>query len=120
MIELRRRKPDVPIGTRVWIYTTVPVARVEGYATLSETITLPKAEFWSLYKTEAGVSQDDFDRYFDGLADANGLRLVNIQKLTSSISLDGLRREANGFHPPQFFRRLTVGEPELELLLSAV
>lgn len=78
-VELRRRTIHVEPGDRVWIYTTVPEARIAAVATIVQVCTGQPEDIWRRYKNSVGVSADEFDRYFHGSEQACAIVLRNVQ-----------------------------------------
>ncbi len=119
-VELRRRRPTIADGAIVWIYTTSPEAKVEGFAQAKHVVSAPLRDFWTRYATQTGVSHEEFVQYFDGLDQANGIVLGSPVKLEKPITLSELRATQHSFHPPQFFHRLSEQLPVLHQLRAAI
>ena len=115
-VELRRRKMAVQPGTRVWIYSTHPRARVEACAIVEGLFSGSHDELWNTFGDKVAVSRCEFDHYFAGTADAHAIVLREVTPLKRSIKLKELRRRLAGFHPPQFFKRLDPSCKELYVL----
>lgn len=115
-VELRRRKMSVRPGTRVWIYTTRPRACVEACAIVEAVFSGSHDELWNAFSDKVAVSRCEFDHYFSGTVDAHAIVLREVAPLARSIKLNELRRRLAGFHPPQFFKRLTPSCSELRVL----
>jgi len=112
-VELRRRKMAVQPGTRVWIYSTHPRARVEASAIVEGVFSGSHDELWNTFGDKVAVSRYEFDHYFAETVDAHAIVLREVAPLKRSIKLKELRRKLDGFHPPQFFKRL---DPSFEKL----
>lgn len=117
-VELRRRKMHVAPGTTVWLYVKKPLGAVVGYAYAGETYTAAPSTVWSNYGCVSGISKAEFTDYFDGLAVASAMLLSGPRKLKQQISLDELRAQTLGFHPPQFYCRIEDESPIKTLLTS--
>lgn len=117
-VELRRRTVHVEPGSRVWIYTTVPEARIAAMATIVRVCTDHPERIWHRYKDSVGISSEEFDRYFCGSERACAIVLSDVQAVVPAVHLTELRKRAKRFHPPQFFKRLREGSVELNLLRS--
>ena len=115
-VELRRRKMAVQPGTRVWIYSTHPRARVEACAIVEGVFSGSHDELWNAFGDKVAVSRCEFDHYFAGTADAHAIVFRQVAPLKRSIKLKELRRRLAGFHPPQFFKRLDPSCKELCVL----
>jgi predicted transcriptional regulator len=112
-VELRRRTLRIAPGTRVWIYTKLPKARVGLVATVDKIDAARPNELWDRYQAQVAVSHRDFVEYFDGVVVGYAIVFRRIWALQPSIRLDELRKISRSFHPPQFFKRLHKSCPEL-------
>lgn len=108
-IELRRRIPHLPIGTRLWIYATKPIGAVLGCAFVEGTISGSLEEIWAASSDQAGVSRANFDEYFSGSEKGVALRLTGVQP-GQPVSMSTLRILRPGFHPPQTIARISKSE----------
>jgi predicted transcriptional regulator len=106
-VELRRRAPQLAPGTRVWLYSKIPVGEVVGYGTLEGVTVASPVALWERYDRCAGITHEDFARYFDGKCSGAALSFSAITPLEQTVSLDELRGIQPGFQPPQFYLRLT-------------
>ena len=118
LVELRRRNLRVSTGTRLWIYSTAPIASIELTATVKSVNVGSPSEIWSRFGSLAAVSRDEFDNYFRGSAVAVAVVLSAVRKLHRPISLGEIRRVSRNFHPPRFTKHLPPHSAELNLLLS--
>ena len=115
-VELRRRAMRVAPGATVWIYVKLPVGSIVGRARVEAVHALSPASLWRRFGMVSGLSREEFFEYFRGVTQGFALVLEGATRLRRSLSLDSLRRIAEGFNPPQFFVRLTAEHP----LFSAV
>jgi predicted transcriptional regulator len=113
LVELRRRKMHVEPGTTVWIYVTLPVGAIVGKVKIAEVHTSSPELLWSRFGDFSGLNRSEFFDYFEGLNQGTALVLDNAERLQYPYSLTALRKIAEGFHPPQFFKRLTTQHPLL-------
>ncbi len=65
-VELRRRKPNVPPGTRVWIYTKRPRACIAAVAVIEAIYEGSHNELWKRFGHRVAISRPDFDEYLAG------------------------------------------------------
>jgi predicted transcriptional regulator len=117
-IELRRKAINVPPGSRVWLYAKSPVAHINACATVKQVVTASPSVVWNRYRSEVGISRDEFNSYFEGSATACAMLLADVRRIAPALKLSELRLRLKGFHPPQFFKKLHKGSPELQLLRS--
>ncbi|HEY1903541.1 MAG TPA: hypothetical protein VGG56_13990 [Terracidiphilus sp.] len=115
-VELRRRKVHAKIGTRIWLYSKVPTARVEGTALIERFQEGDIKGLWAEFSSEVGVSKTEFEAYFRGCNTGYAIVLTGACAVTPAPDLKAIRQKLAGFHPPQFFKRL---EPEeVQVLLK--
>ncbi len=110
-IELRRTRIHATAGTLVVLYSSSPTRSVLGTAVLDEIIEAQPAELWPRVKDEAGVTQVEFDRYFENAARGYGLRLRDAVALATPTPLHSIRANA-GLEPPQSFRYVTRSQAD--------
>ena len=105
-VELRVRSMNLPMGSRLWIYTTLPVGKVKASTEVDFIGQLPPKEMWKKYGKKICIPKKEFDEYTRGrdIVAAIGLRNVNL--LDKEICLETMRRYEKNFQPPQFFSRL--------------
>jgi predicted transcriptional regulator len=58
------RKTSCPLG-RVYLYNTAPVKAFTGWMVVDEVIQLPQRELWHVVYRSAGVTYDEFAKYFN-------------------------------------------------------
>lgn len=109
-IELRRRFPDVPVGTWIYFYVTLPVGAVTGRARVAEIDADDPMALWRRHRSEVGLSHDRFAAYFAGRDRGFAVRLAGYETL-QAVELATLRRALPGFVAPQSYRFL-YGEAE--------
>ncbi len=119
-IELRRKAINVAPGSRVWLYAKSPVAHISACATVQRVVMGTPRVVWNRYRSDVGITRGEFDAYFEGSTTACALLLGDVRCVVPALKLSDLRSRLKGFHPPQFFKRLSKGSPELMLLRSYV
>lgn len=107
-VELRRKTMHVEPGSTVWLYVKKPVGAVLGFATVGTTYSAAPSTVWRKYGRVSGLSKSEFMSYFDGAVVASAMALSSPKRLKKPITLDALRAAMPGFHPPQFYCRLTT------------
>ena len=116
--ELRRRAPRIQPGCRVWIYTTAPEAMISVCATVDRVVKGTPREIWQRHQATLGVSFDEFEAYFADTDSACAIFFKQVEDVSPGVALSEIRSRSKGFHPPQFFKRLEEGSPELKLFRS--
>jgi predicted transcriptional regulator len=114
-VELRKRRPNVQPGARVWIYATAPTAAIRGFANLASIKTGPPSEIWRALGTETGISKVEFDAYFYACDVAHALVLTEVMVMKKALSLESIRRAVNDFQPPQFYCHLNGARKSMRL-----
>jgi predicted transcriptional regulator len=117
-IELRRRVPELPSGTRLWIYATRPTGAVIGVATIQEVDKAHPTTIWKKHRRHAGIDYTSFKAYFEGTQQAVAILLEAVQHV-GPITIGQLREIRDGFHPPQVLTRLTASEAKALRKLAA-
>ena len=56
-VELRKRRPRIEPGTRIWIYATAPTAAIKGYANLVQIQSGPPSFIWKNLGVRTGISK---------------------------------------------------------------
>jgi predicted transcriptional regulator len=105
-VEIRKRRPKVEAGTRVWIYATTPTAALRGYANLAEIETGTPSQIWKNFGLQTGISKDEFEAYLGVSQVAHALLLTDVMEMKKALSLEGIREVVDGFQPPQFYCHL--------------
>jgi predicted transcriptional regulator len=104
-VELRRRFPDVTVGTWIYFYVTLPVGAVTGRARVAAIDVDEPGALWARHHAKAGLSRDRFIAYFAGCDRGFAVRLEGYEPL-SPVALAALRLEFRGFVAPQSYRFL--------------
>lgn len=110
-VELRRRIPSLAIGTRLWIYATLPRGMLMGSAIVSHIFRGTPDEIWASCHREAGVDRGTFDSYFEGAKKAHGIELTDVVK-GDPVAFSRLKEIRENFHPPQVLMRLSEDEAD--------
>lgn len=116
--ELRRRAPRIQPGCRVWIYTKAPEAVISICVTVDRIVTGSPKDIWRSHHLNLGVSLSEFEKYFWGTDTGCAIFFKQVEDVSPGVALSEIRSKSRGFHPPQFFKRLEEGSPELKLFRS--
>lgn len=116
--ELRRRAPRIQPGCRVWIYSKAPEAMISICVTVDRIVKGSPQGIWQSHRTDLGVSRDEFDAYFGDTKIGCAIFFKEVVDVSPRVALSEIRSKSKGFHPPQFFKRLEEGSPELKLFRS--
>ena len=116
LVELRRRRMRVTVGTTIWMYVKVPVGKVIGSAQVQSLHDLAPTTLWRKYGDVSGLSRTEFFDYFSGVVRGFALVLSNPSRLEDPLTLQRLRALTDGFQPPQFFAHLASDGPLVSAL----
>lgn len=116
--ELRRRRPNLPPGTVVFLYSTSPKMEIVGVAEVSDVTSLPLDLLWQRVKKTVGIDKEAFYSYFAGVEVGHAVRLTNISKSVPTLPLATLRKIAPQYQPPQFYHRIVTDHPLYDFLLQ--
>lgn len=108
-VELRRRIPSLEVGTRLWIYATMPVKAIVGSAVVASIIRDTPEAIWSTYSEHSAIERDEFDHYFEGIREAVCIELRTVEKF-KHLGIDKLRKWKVGFHPPQVISKIASSD----------
>lgn len=110
-VELRTRAFNLPEGSKLWIYTTLPVGKVKLTTEIDFVDTDTPEVIWKKYYKQICISKDDFDAYTADRRVVSAIGLKSVTPLDKAICLDTLRQYESGFQPPQFFARVHPNRP---------
>ncbi len=105
-VELRTRSMNLPAGSRLWVYTTLPVGKVKLSTEIDFVEILPPKTIWKKYGENICISKNEFDLYTEGRELVSAIGLRNVTPLGKDICLKTMRRYEENFQPPQFFSML--------------
>lgn len=119
-VELRRRRIHVENGTRIWLYSKAPTARIEGTVCVQNVCEANPKGLWAKYSQMVGISKLEFDTYFRGCTKGYAIVLREARAISPGLDLAAMRNTVVGFHPPQFFKRLHADEVQAMLTTSGL
>lgn len=106
-VELRTRRLNLPIGSKLWIYTTLPTGCIEAVVEISFIITSEPEVIWERFSKNMCITKELFDEYTKGKQVVSAIGFTNIRQTDNSLCLKALRAIDKKFMPPQFFIKLT-------------
>ncbi|MFA6816629.1 MAG: ASCH domain-containing protein [Lentisphaeria bacterium] len=118
LIELRTRKMNIPEGTKVWIYSTMPKGEIAAFVMVKKIELISPENAWKKHSKVLCVQKDDFDKYTDGKTTVCLIYFNKLKELPKKISLNQLRLLKKGFCPPQFFMKLDQNQQIAKVLNS--
>ncbi len=114
-IEIRNRSVKLLPGSRMWIYSTLPKGYLEAVAVIQSIMIDSPSVIWNHYRDQISISPSAFRSYVNGSRSISAIFLMQVRKLSPSLSLRVLRSEIEGFHPPQFLKRIENSNALLDL-----
>jgi predicted transcriptional regulator len=111
--ELRRVRPTARVGQRVLIYSTSPTMALLASAVVEGVESGSPVGMWDRVRRKAGVSREEYLRYFASAEMASAIWLSEITPFERPLSLSQLRERWPWFRPPQSycFVRATFEQP---------
>jgi len=109
-VELRRIRPRVTPGDLVLVYVTSPIKALVGTVEVNEVLADAPDVLWNEVKHRAGISFEEFEKYYDGALTGFGIVCTNPRCLHQALTLDYVRHHWSTFSPPQLYRYLTSDE----------
>lgn len=116
--ELRTRPLNLEVGTRLWIYSTLPQGEIVGATQVEALFSGSPVDIWMKFSRQICISKEEFDTYVKNREKVYVVIIGCPNTLSKTPSLDHLRLVLNGFHPPQFFKRLTKEAALTQYLVS--
>ena len=105
-VELRTRSINLPVGSRLWVYTTLPVGKIKFYVEIDFIDVLSPRAIWKKYGKNICIQKNEFDDYTKDRNLVSAIGLKNVKLLKNDICLETMRAYEENFQPPQFFSRL--------------
>ncbi len=107
-VELRRTRPRLQKGDRVFVYVSSPVKSLVGCFEAAGVFKGTPDELWEESGENAAITRDDFDAYFREKTVGYAIAIQNASELPKRVSLAELRQELGSFHPPQCYHYLAA------------
>ena len=105
-IELRRTQMGIKSGDVLLIYTSAPEQSISGWFRVSRVEVRSVGEMWKKYHSRLGIGQAEYLAYFEGVKEAVGLHIGEVQCLEPVIFLNDIQMLVDGFFPPQGIIRI--------------
>lgn len=104
-VEFRRRFHEKHVGSFLVIYETYPAKSVVAFATIKEVVKQSVADLRKYFKKKGGVTESNFDKYFQGCKIGYAILLEQITELSRPFTLERLKDI--GLNAPQSYRLIT-------------
>lgn len=105
-VELRTRSINLPVGSRLWVYTTLPVGKIKFYVEIDFIDVLSPGAIWKKHGKNICIQKSEFNDYTKDRNLVSAIGLKNVKLLKNDICLETMRAYEENFQPPQFFSRL--------------
>lgn len=92
-IELRKRQPNVPFGTPVYMYETLPIGKITGIFVYMGCIVEGKESFWKRYGDLTCITKEEFFDYYKDVAFAYGWKIGHVVKFEKNNTLGVFDKE---------------------------
>ena len=112
-VELRRVRPRLKRGDMVFVYVPSPQKALVGAFEVKRVIEGIPQFFWKDVKEDAGITLEEFQKYYSGRPLGFAIFLSKTWSFPRSVDLDSLRQVWPEFQPPQGYRYLTPAEANL-------
>src|SRR6266511_5512245 len=100
-VELRRRRPHMRPGHRLFLYATTPTKQIEGTVIFRGIEVRTVGGLWRQISRDAALARTSFLSYFDKCESAVAIHLAEPQPLAYPLTLQEIRRDSPLFHPPR-------------------
>lgn len=118
-VELRTRRANLEPGTKMWIYSTLPMGEICARATVDYVQTGSPEEMWKEYRNEIAINEEEFWEYVGEREAVSIIKISKVNPINKGISLKRIKEELNHFIPPQFFMRVKNNNPIKTLLYGS-
>lgn len=115
-VEIRRRRVNLDIGTRLWIYSTLPEGCISAVGIVKSIDVSNCEDIWAKYSSQMGITYDEFCRYVSGSNEISAIHIENIKRAFPAPTLACLRKKMGRFYPPQFFMKINENNKLLGVL----
>lgn len=105
--EVRRRFPNLPPATLVFVYASSPTREVVGSFRLDAVHVAPPAELWDQFGDRLDISRAYFDEYLLDRKGASILEVGHVSRWKHAVPLARLRTDVR-VEPPQSYRYLSA------------
>ena len=82
------------------IYSSAPEKKIVGSFEIGDIIKKNPVELWKICKYKAGISEEEFFKYFKGKEKGYAIEILSVNKFLKKVDP---YKEIPGFRPPQSF-----------------
>lgn len=102
-VELRRTEPKIVVPTRALMYAASPVRALLGTCVITSVRCTDLAALWREHGSDAALSYEEFQQYFEGVDVGTALTLTAPQPFRRRVPLQDMQAKPESFRPPQSF-----------------
>ncbi len=117
-IELRRVRPRLSKGDRVFVYVSSPTKALVGTFEVECVIEDKPHKLWNKVKAYAAIPDKVFNEYYANAEKGYGIVINKVCQLKEAVTLDKLRKKLPNFHPPQGYRYLSDSDIQCITMFS--
>nr|WP_232528564.1 ASCH domain-containing protein [Microbacterium sp. MAH-37] len=110
--EVRRRFPDVPVGTVVVLYSSSPERAILGTVRVKQAVRVDPSQVWERFSDVIDIDEEALTEYLAGAEASTVLEVEEPETWVRPVSLRSLR-DLLGMEPPQSFRYLVPDQVAL-------
>ncbi len=103
-VELRRVRPRIAEGDQILIYVSSPVKALAGVCRVHQLLEGAPEQLWPRVRDHAGMTRQEFNTYYAGAEMGFAIVLQTVGRYSNPVTLDTLREQWPGFHPPQGYQ----------------
>lgn len=108
-VEVRRSIVRLPVGSTLWVYSTLPVGAIVATATLSHVEYDSPNKLWTKFRHSVGILKENFDQYFNNCPLGTAIILSNVEEIIP-IPLDEIREIRGKKVIPQVLVKVSKSE----------
>ncbi len=107
---------SVERGEKCYIYVPGPVKAVEGFFIIGDKLRMSADKLWERTRGRVNETRGEFYSYLGDQEEATALEIDDYGRIKPPVTLEELRQEQQGFHPPQTYMKLG---PDLKEMLES-
>lgn len=115
--EVRKRFPELPAGTRLYLYSSTPTRAVIGTVTVVSVLTTSPTRAWDLHRDKIDITRSFYRSYLTGQSTATIITVDQPEIWPEAVGLASLRAILS-IEPPQSYRYLGSEQEKIMLGLG--
>lgn len=110
-VEIRRTHANLRSGDVLWLYATLPIGRIIGFARVVRVTRGNASSLWHAHGAATDIARGEFFSYLDGVREGTAICLER-PVATASLTLNQMAQIRPNFHPPRVLTWLTDDESQ--------